>query len=187
MYSIILHEIAHGFVARLFGDNTAYNYGRLTLNPLKHLDPIGTIILPLVLLLSGSSFVFGWAKPVPINPRAFNDYRKGMIWTAVAGPLTNITIATFFSAIIKNIPLAEAGYRILAGVITINLFLAFFNLLPIPPLDGSRVIRFFLSSNLALKYDQLEKYGFLIIFGLIYLGIIDYLLLFLIPLIKAFL
>jgi len=187
MFSIIIHEIAHGYVAKLFGDNTAYISGRLTINPIKHIDPIGTIVLPLILLFSGSSFIFGWAKPVPINPRNFNEYKKGMLWTAFAGPLANITIASFLSMLSKTIPMPYYIGYFLSNVIIVNLLLAFFNLIPIPPLDGSRILDNFLPYKWSVAYMSMERYGFIIIFGLLYLGFIDYFLSLLEPIIRLFL
>jgi Zn-dependent protease len=187
MLSIIIHEVSHGFVARLYGDNTAYISGRLTLNPIKHIDPIGTIVIPLLLFFSGSQFIFGWARPVPINPRNFRDYKKGMLWTAFAGPLSNLTIAAFLSMLIKTLAMPLYLKQIISGVIFVNLLLAFFNLIPIPPLDGSRILDHFLPARWSIKYNKLERYGFLIIFGLLYLGFIDYFLLLLAPIVRFFL
>lgn len=187
MLSIILHEVSHGFVARIFGDNTAYISGRLTLNPIKHIDPIGTIVVPLILFFSGSSFIFGWAKPVPINPRNFHDFKSGMLWTSFAGPLSNITLASFLSIFVKTFSMSPILYELMAGIIFVNLLLAFFNLIPIPPLDGSRILDQFLPYKWSRVYNSLERYGFIIIFGLLYLGLIDYFLIMISPVIRLFL
>jgi Zn-dependent protease len=173
--AIILHEVSHGYVAYLLGDPTAKNAGRLTLNPLAHVDPMGTVILPAaMLLLSGGRFAFGYAKPVPINPYLMHrtSFRNGMLLTGAAGPVTNLLLAT----------VAGMGYRIAAalnatGIVLyifafftlINLVLAFFNLIPIPPLDGSRVVQRFLSGRALESYNSLERYGFLIVLALIFI------------------
>lgn len=187
LLSIILHEIAHGFVAKIFGDNTAYNAGRLTINPIKHIDPIGTIILPLMLYLSGTSFIFGWAKPVPINPRNFIDYKKGMLWTAFAGPLSNITLASFLSIFIKTVTMTQSLSGLLSSIIIVNLVLAFFNLIPIPPLDGSRIVDHFLPYRWSLAYNRLDRYGIIILFAMMYFGLMEYFWQLLWPIIGLFL
>ena len=162
--AIVLHEVSHGYVAYLLGDQTAKRAGRLTLNPVKHIDPFGTLLLPaLLLLVSGGQYAFGYAKPVPVNPNNFSDYRKGFFLTALAGPTTNLTLA-FLSGL---------GFRLLDGSGTLamlllyfaqmNLVLMFFNLIPIPPLDGSRVIPLFLSDSAMQKYHEVERYGFAIL------------------------
>lgn len=160
--AIILHEVSHGYVAFLLGDPTAKNAGRLSLNPLKHIDPFGTIILPaLLILVSGRAF--GWAKPVPINPNYFKDYRRGMFLTGIAGPTTNIILAAAAGLGVRLI----GAYGFLGGLFyffaSANLVLVFFNLIPIPPLDGSRVIPLFLSDSAMHTYHQVERYGFFIL------------------------
>ncbi len=166
LYSIILHEIAHGKVAGMMGDDTARMYGRLTLNPIPHLDLFGTM-LPIFLLMSGSPIVFGWAKPVQINPHNFVDYKRGMIWVSAAGILTNLLIAWTLATILKFIPtntdLLYIFARALAFGVRINIVLAIFNLLPIPPLDGSRLLSMFLPSEYSEYIYRMEPYGFFIL------------------------
>jgi len=176
LLAITLHEAAHGWTASKFGDHTARMMGRVTLNPVKHIDPVGTIIVPLALLIMSTGFIFGWAKPVPINFNALRSPKSGMIWVALAGPGANLIMAIgwLFVAILSfnnNIPimLKMAG----AGIF-INILLAVFNLLPIPPLDGSRVISALLPNPLAYKYNQLERFGFVILIGLMFAGGFSY-------------
>ena len=176
LLAITLHEAAHGWTASKFGDHTARMMGRVTLNPVKHIDPVGTIIVPLALLIMSTGFIFGWAKPVPINFNALRSPKSGMIWVALAGPGANLIMAIgwLFVAILSfnnNIPimLKMAG----AGIF-INILLAVFNLLPIPPLDGSRVISALLPNPLAYKYNQLERFGFVILIGLMFIGGFSY-------------
>jgi Zn-dependent protease len=172
LFAITLHEAAHGWVASKFGDHTARMMGRVTLNPVKHIDPVGTILVPAALLIMSTGFIFGWAKPVPINFNALRSPKSGMIWVALAGPGANLIMAigwllVFFLAIKMNIPILQ---RMADAGILINILLAVFNLLPIPPLDGSRVISALLPNPLAYKYNQLEQYGLFILIGLMYFG-----------------
>jgi Zn-dependent protease len=154
LYSIILHEISHGYVAYRLGDPTAKYEGRLTLNPISHLDPIGTILLPILTFFT-AGFIFGWAKPVPYNPYNLKNPQKDSIYIALAGPLTNILLALIFTLLYKIFP-----SNIFLFGLRINLVLAFFNLLPIPPLDGSKI----LLTKIPLEiYQYLELYGFLLI------------------------
>jgi Zn-dependent protease len=176
--AIILHEVSHGYVAYLLGDPTAKRAGRLTLNPIKHIDPIGTVVLPLVLLvMSGGAFFFGWAKPVPFNPRNFKDERTGMLLTGIAGPVTNIVLAIVFGLLARPLlPTLPNGiwdpsnFSSPASVMLFfcyaNLVLAFFNLVPVPPLDGSRVLQWILPDALRNAYHSLERYGFIVLIGL---------------------
>jgi len=174
--AVIIHEYAHGWVAWKLGDSTAKNAGRLTLNPMAHIDAIGTIFLPMVLLITKSPIVFGWAKPVPVDFHRLNNPKKDMVWVGLAGPAANILFAIFLSFILKMSNLTLTGSPLfistLNSVILINLVLAVFNLLPIPPLDGSRVAMGLLPRDMAIKYAKLEPYGFMIIFGLLWLGVI---------------
>ena len=177
LFAITLHEAAHGWIASKLGDHTARMMGRVTLDPTKHIDPIGTIAIPLVLLLSSSGFIFGWAKPVPINFNALRNGKSGMIWVALAGPGANIIMAicwlfVMIIAINMNIAVLIEMGRI--GIL-VNCVLAVFNLLPIPPLDGSRVISALLPNRLAYQYNQLEQYGLYILLGLMFLGGFNYL------------
>ena len=177
LFAITLHEAAHGWIASKLGDHTARMMGRVTLDPTKHIDPIGTIAIPLVLLLSSSGFIFGWAKPVPINFNALRNGKNGMIWVALAGPGANIVMAicwlfVMIIAIKMNITILIEMGRV--GIL-VNCVLAVFNLLPIPPLDGSRVISALLPNRLAYQYNQLEQYGLYILLGLMFLGGFNYL------------
>lgn len=176
--AIVLHEVAHGYAAYMLGDETAKRAGRLSLNPLVHVDLMGTVILPLILLVAGSSFIIGWAKPVPINPHAFKDRKTGMLITGAAGPATNLALAMVVGLFTRMMPQSGSGmlgqissvYDVLIYFVYMNLLLLFFNLIPIPPLDGSRIVQRLLSGKAAVFYDSLERYGFLIIFGSFYLA-----------------
>ena len=155
--SVVVHEVAHGYTAYLLGDNTAKDSGRLTLNPLKHLDPFGSVILPLLLVFMNAGFVIGWARPVPYNPANLRDEKKGTFLVAIAGILMNILLAVFFGLLIRvapsilGIPLDNPFYKIASIIVILNLVLALFNLIPIPPLDGSKI----LFSFLPVKYRHI--------------------------------
>ncbi len=175
LLALTVHECAHAWTAYRMGDPTAKMLGRITLNPIKHLDPVGTIAL----FLSG---MFGWAKPVPINPRNFRDYSKGILWVSLAGPLSNITLAVISSIIFKLfIIVAPAMLSTMPGVfrplfmmvkysIIINISLAIFNMIPIPPLDGSKVLSALLPPDKAFAFSRIEPYGFFILIILIMSG-----------------
>jgi len=176
--SIILHEVAHGYMAYRLGDPTAKNAGRLTLNPIKHIDPIGTIFLPLLLIVTTGGFI-GWAKPVPFNPMYFKNRRLGELLTGIAGPVTNLIIAIVFGLSLRFMPIPQTGislgqftsvYNVFVYVAWANLALMFFNLVPIPPLDGSRVLQHFLPDAVRRGYQSMERYGFMILFGLLYIA-----------------
>ena len=173
--AIILHEVSHGYVAYLLGDPTAHDRGRLTLNPIAHVDLWGTILMPAVmLLLSGGRFAFGYAKPVPIDPRRMTrtTYQMGMLLTGAAGPVTNILLATVSGIAFRLSTLFQAPDVVLFifyFFALINLVLAMFNLIPIPPLDGSRVVQYFLKGNALRAYSQLERYGFVIVLALVFI------------------
>ncbi len=173
--AITLHEAAHGYVAKLLGDRTAFVLGRVTLNPLKHIDPIGTILIPLLLKLSGAPFLFGYAKPVPVNFSALNHPKSDMVWVALAGPGSNFiqafiwtlifSLFPFFSDIPFVMEMAKAG-------IYWNIVLAIFNLFPLPPLDGGRILVGVLPYQSARFVSQLEPYGFFIVLGLSFVGVL---------------
>ncbi len=174
-FAVIIHEYAHGWVAWKLGDSTARFMGRLTLNPLAHIDPIGTIFLPLILLITHSPVLFGWAKPVPVDFFNLKNPKQGMIWVGLAGPVANILFAIALSLLLK-IPLLLTSYlavSVITTAIMANLVLAVFNLLPIPPLDGSRVMMGLLPYNLSVEYAKIEPYGFIIIFALLWMNAIN--------------
>ncbi len=150
IFSIVIHELAHGYAALYYGDTTARDEGRLTLNPLKHIDLFGSIILPLLLFMTGSPYMVGWAKPVPYNPRNLRDERKGTLLVAVAGIIANLSIVAIFTLLIRfgGSLLSPQMLQMSALIILVNLVLALFNLLPVPPLDGSKIIASFGSARL---------------------------------------
>ncbi|MCH8049808.1 site-2 protease family protein [Patescibacteria group bacterium] len=180
IFSVVIHEVTHGYVAQMLGDPTARLAGRLTLNPIKHIDPLGSVIIPGILLLSGSSFLIGWAKPVPYNPYNLSNQKWGEALVAGAGPAVNIFIALIFGLIIRFGTsfdvLSGAFIEIASFVVFINILLAIFNLIPVPPLDGSKVLASILPYHISQKYmgiqHMLARYGilgsFLFIFLFIY-------------------
>lgn len=176
-FAVVIHEYAHGLVASIRGDRTAKYAGRLTLNPLAHIDPFGTVILPLLLLAGRSPVIFGWAKPVPINYWGLKNPKKDIILVGLAGPLSNICLAAVLSLILKTVAgLPTFAVFLLYQAIVVNLVLAVFNLIPIPPLDGSRVAIGLLPSSAARQYATIEPYGFIILFILLYLRLFDYII-----------
>ncbi|MEI6280559.1 MAG: site-2 protease family protein [bacterium] len=171
--SIVIHEVSHGFMAEYFGDNTARNAGRLTLNPIKHLDLFGSILLPAVLVLTKAGFLFGWAKPVPYNPNNLSDRKWGTICVAAAGVMANFMIAIIFGIIIRftpvffpNIALSNGFYFITSAIVIVNIALGIFNLVPIPPLDGSKILFSFLPESAFSFIIAYEQYSlvFLLVF-----------------------
>jgi Zn-dependent protease len=181
IFAITVHEVAHGWVAKKYGDPTASKLGRLTLNPIKHIDLFGTIILPGLLLVTGTGFIFGWAKPVPVDTRNFKKPLQDMAVVALAGPVSNLLMAVFWALIARVGVTIGAGNEAIAhpliymGVagISINLVLALINLLPIPPLDGSRILTGILPSYWAWQYNRLERYGFFILLALLYFKVLN--------------
>ncbi|NPA33189.1 MAG: site-2 protease family protein [Aquificae bacterium] len=186
MIAVILHEVAHGWVAYKMGDPTPKEAGRLTLNPIPHIDPLGTIILPGLLMLAGSPIVFGWAKPVPINPMNFKDLRKGMFLVSIAGISANLALAVLFGLInralrhiLPLVPEQLAGLLVIplliftTKTVLINLVLALFNAIPIPPLDGSKALMSFLSYRYWELFYRFEQYGFIIITVLLFTGVLQ--------------
>ena len=164
--SIVIHEVSHGFMAERFGDQTARFAGRLTLNPIPHLDLFGSIILPALLVISGSPFLFGWAKPVPYNPNNLSNRKWGTIWVAAAGVISNFTLAIFFGIILRigTYFILPAGFYFITSIIvTINLALGIFNLIPVPPLDGSKILFAFLPHSFDKIVWFLEKYSLILL------------------------
>lgn len=191
LFAITLHEAAHGYVARHFGDPTAWQLGRITLNPAKHIDPFGTLLVPVLLLfVSKGAFMFGWAKPVPVDFNRLRKPKQDMLWVAAAGPGANLAMAFGWAALLKlavlmpenaySLPLAEMAR---AGI-NVNAVLMLLNLLPIPPLDGGRIAVSLLPYRQAVKFSQVERFGFAIILALLFLGGLD---LILTPLLRSFL
>ncbi|MGH7197629.1 MAG: site-2 protease family protein [Candidatus Omnitrophota bacterium] len=183
-YSIILHEVSHGFVAYLNGDRTAKEAGRITLNPLPHIDLLGTILLPALLIFFKAGILFGWAKPVPFDPRNFRNKTLGVFTVGVAGPLTNLLLAVVFGLAFREKGMADPFAKIYLYGTSINIFLALLNLVPIPPLDGSRAVGALLPKTARDLYYSLEPFGFFILIFLLYSGLLQRLI---IPVYKSLL
>ena len=187
IFAITVHEASHGYAAKYFGDLTAERMGRITLNPLKHIDPIGTILLPALTLILGG-VLFGWAKPVPVNFAGLRNPKKDMLWVAAAGPASNFVMAIFWVFVLKYAQIAPdyAAYFLLemskVGIM-INLVLMVLNLLPLPPLDGGRIAVSLLPMSLAVKLSRLEQYGFIILIVLLFTGVLGKIIL---PIINFF-
>lgn len=173
-FSVVCHEIAHGYVALRLGDPTAWRLGRLTFNPVSHIDPVGTILLPALFLITNSPIMLAWAKPVPVNPAFFRNPRQGMMWVAASGPATNLILALLMTGLLHLAGSSMPSFLMhsLAMAALMNIVLMVFNLLPIPPLDGSRIVARFLSRQALASYQRLERFGLLIVFGLLWLGVI---------------
>jgi len=193
VFAITLHEAAHGYVARIFGDRTAELQGRITLNPLAHIDPVGTILVPAVLILTaklgGPAFVFGWAKPVPVNFGNLRNPRRDMLWVAAAGPASNLAMALVWAFVIKAMHGVPPNYfteplvLMARGGIVINAVLMVLNLLPLLPLDGGRIAVSLLPHALAYRFGKLEPYGMIILLALMFLGVLNFVML---PFVNAF-
>jgi len=187
IFAITLHEAAHGYVAKRFGDLTAYAQGRVSLNPVRHIDPFGTVILPLILLAvsklsGGPGILFGWAKPVPVNFSNLRHPKRDMLWVAAAGPVSNFVMALFWALMVKigiaasgsyfSLPLAMMG----AAGVFVNVIIMVLNLMPLPPLDGGRILVSLLPHRLAYGVARIEPYGFLILILLLFTGVLGYVL-----------
>jgi Zn-dependent protease len=179
IFAITLHEAAHGYAARYFGDPTAYQAGRISLNPLRHIDPIGTLLIPAVVLFaSGGKFAFGWAKPVPVDFGRLRNPKRDMLWVAAAGPAANLFMAVLWSLILKLVVtmppnyFTDPGLRMAQGGIIINIVLMVLNLVPLPPLDGGRIAVSLLPHKLAYQFARLEPYGMIILMVLLFTGIL---------------
>lgn len=177
MMAVVFHEFAHGWVANRWGDPTAKDEGRLTLNPVPHIDPIGTLLFPIINMVAGINLLIGWAKPVPINPSRFRKYRPGLFWVSIAGVSMNFILAMFSAALYcalrvwaPDFYFSEPLQDMAISGLTINYALGIFNLIPIPPLDGSKIVESFLSYNATRKYEKLAQYSFFILIALMFTG-----------------
>jgi Zn-dependent protease len=183
VFAITLHEAAHGYVARHFGDPTAWQLGRISLNPLRHIDPVGTILVPgLMLLVSSGGLLFGWAKPVPVNFNRLRDPKRDMLWVAAAGPAANFLMALGWAFLLKLAAVApdtsysDALMEMSRAGININVVLMLLNLVPIPPLDGGRIAVSLLPSRAAAQYSRVEPFGIFIVLGLLFAHVLDVIL-----------
>lgn len=186
LFGITLHEAAHGYVARMFGDPTAWAAGRISLNPIRHVDPMGTIAVPLFLLIStkllgGSGMLFGWAKPVPVDWSKLRNPKRDMLWVALAGPASNLFMAIIWAISVSmlfkfNVANDDFWFKMGVAGIQVNLVLMALNLLPIPPLDGGRIVFSLLPNNLAYVYSKIEPYGLMILILLMISGALWFML-----------
>lgn len=178
IFSAIVHEVSHGLMAEKLGDDTARQEGRITLNPIPHIDPFGSILLPLILLMAHSPVIFGAAKPVPVNFNNLRNPKRGMALVSLAGPVSNFLLAAFFAGVLKiGIGVNHISAPILLQAMLINLVLGVFNLIPIPPLDGSKIIAAFLPNERMNKILSFERYGFILVLIFLYLGWLQVILL----------
>jgi Zn-dependent protease len=178
LFAITLHEAAHAYAAKHFGDATAYLQGRMSLNPVKHIDPVGTLLIPIVLFFAGSPFLFGYAKPVPVEFGNLRNPKRDMAWVALAGPAANLVMALMWlimAVVLRPLGIDEVFFMKMAqaGVLT-NLVIFALNLFPVPPLDGGRVVTSILPNKYAYRFAQLEPYGFFIVLGLMFLKVLHY-------------
>ena len=178
VFAITLHEAAHAYAAKYFGDLTAYSQGRMSLNPIRHIDPFGTILIPLLLALLSSPFIFGYAKPVPVDFSRLRNPKKQMAWVALAGPLANLVMAFLWMLsyfILQSVGINEVFFLEMAEAgVKINLILFAFNLFPLPPLDGGRIMTSILPNRYAFRFARIEPYGFFIVLGLMMLNLLNY-------------
>lgn len=180
LLALVVHEFAHAWMASYFGDKSAESQGRLTMNPAAHMDPFGTVLFPLLSIATGASIFFGWAKPVPIDTRNFTNYRKGMFWVSAAGVIANILlgfitafgIVAFSAFVSKGFAFYDGIQSMLYALLMLNFSLAIFNLLPIPPLDGSNIILAFLSPSATRKYLEFQQYSFFLLLFLMFSGVL---------------
>ncbi|MBP7793321.1 MAG: site-2 protease family protein [Candidatus Goldbacteria bacterium] len=181
LFAVVVHEVSHGYVSYLLGDPTAKVHGRLTLNPISHLDPVMSVILPAFLIFSGSPFVIGGAKPVPIDPRYYKNPKRDLIFVSIAGPGSNFILAALSILLLAvsirlpfiNIQNMQGLFLFIKYMIIINVVLGVFNLVPIPPLDGSKIIMAFMPDDVAMKYESISPFGIFIIIGLLFLNFFD--------------
>ncbi|RJG11522.1 site-2 protease family protein [Massilia cavernae] len=177
IFAITLHEAAHAYAAKYFGDNTAYSQGRMSMNPLRHIDPLGTIALPILMYIF-TPFVFGYAKPVPIDFGKLRNPKKQMLWVAFAGPMANFVMAfgwMLFALVLQATQVSESfPYKVAQAGVFVNILMFVFNLLPIPPLDGGRIMTSILPHRMAYQYSRIEPYGFFIVIGLLVFKLLDY-------------
>ena len=178
IFAITLHEAAHAYAAKYFGDLTAYSQGRMSLNPVRHIDPIGTIVIPLALALLSSPFIFGYAKPVPVDFSRLRNPKKQMAWVALAGPAANLFMAFLWMLlffVLQSVGVNEAFFfEVAEAGVKINLILFAFNLFPLPPLDGGRIVTSILPNQYAFRFARIEPYGFFIVLGLMMLNLLSY-------------